>query len=78
MFFKTISASLLVLIVNLIDLFMVSVAILIEGKHGKIYNKCMVKVGILVLYNLRILEESWHSEISMIYQLKILVKQLTS
>ena len=78
MFSKTISASLLVLIVNLIDLFMVSVAILIEGKHGKIYNKCMVKVGSLVLYNLRILEESWHSEISMIYQLKILVKQLTS
>ena len=58
MFFKTISASLLVLIVNLIDLFMVSVAILIEDKHGKIYNKCMVKVGSLMLYNLRILEES--------------------
>ena len=37
---------------NLIDLFMVSVAIF-EGKHGKIYNKCMVKVGILMLYNLR-------------------------
>ena len=37
---------------NLIDLFTVSVAIF-EGKHGKIYNKCMVKVGILMLYNLR-------------------------
>ena len=56
MFFETISASLLVLIVNLIDLFMVSVAILIEGKHGKIYNKCMVKVGSLMLYNLRKVE----------------------
>ena len=78
MFFEAISASLLVLIVNLIDLFTVSVAILVEGKHGKIYNKCMVKVGSLMLYNLRILEESSHSEISMIYQLKILVKQLTS
>ena len=44
---------LLVLIVNLIDLFTVSVAILVEGKHGKIYNKCMVKVGSLMLYNLR-------------------------
>ena len=42
----------LVFIVNLIDLFTVSVAIF-EGKHGKIYNKCMVKVGILMLYNLR-------------------------
>ena len=52
MFFEAISASLLVLIVNLIDLFTVSVAIF-EGKHGKIYNKCMVKVGILMLYNLR-------------------------
>ena len=52
MFFEAISASLLVLIVNLIDLFMVSVAIF-EGKYGKIYNKCMVKVGILMLYNLR-------------------------
>ena len=61
MFCETISASLLVLIVNLIDLFMVSVAILtilVEGKHGKIYHKCMVKVGSLMLYNLRILEES--------------------
>ena len=58
MFFETVSASLLVLIVNLIDLFMVSVAILVEGKHSKIYNKCMVKVGSLMLYNLRILEES--------------------
>ena len=58
MFFETISASLLVLIVNLIDLFMVSVAILVEGKNGKIYNKRMVKVGSLILYNLRILEES--------------------
>ena len=53
MFFEAISASLLVLIVNLIDLFTVSVAILVEGKHGKIYNKCMVKVGSLMLYNLR-------------------------
>ena len=44
---------LLVLIVNLIDLFTVSVAILVEGKHGKIYNKCMEKVGSLMLYNLR-------------------------
>ena len=35
MFFETISASLLVLIVNLIDLFMVSVAILIEGSSPK-------------------------------------------
>ena len=35
MFFKAISASLLVLIVNVIDLFTVSVAILVEGKHGK-------------------------------------------
>ena len=52
-FFEAISASLLVLIVNLIDLFTVSVAILVEGKHGKIYNKCMVKVGSLMLYNLR-------------------------
>ena len=39
MFFEAISARLLVLIVNLIDLFMVSVAILVEGKHSKIYNK---------------------------------------
>ena len=53
MLFEAISASLLVLIVNLIDLFTVSVAILVEGKHGKIYNKCMVKVGSLMLYNLR-------------------------
>ena len=43
----------LLLIVNLIDLFTVSVTILVEGKHGKIYNKCMVKVGSLMLYNLR-------------------------
>ena len=35
MFFEAISASLLVLIVNLIDLFTVSVVILVEGKHGK-------------------------------------------
>ena len=56
MFFEAISASLLVLIVNLIDLFTVSVAIF-EGKHGKIYNKCMVKVGSLMLYNLRIFKE---------------------
>ena len=35
MFFEAISASLLVLIVNLIDLFTVSLAILVEGKHGK-------------------------------------------
>ena len=35
MFFEAISASLLVLIVNLIDLFTVSVAILVEGKHAK-------------------------------------------
>ena len=53
MFFEAISASLLVLIVNLIDLFTVSVATLVEGNHGKIYNKCMVKVGRLMLYNLR-------------------------
>ena len=46
MFFEAISASLLVLI----DLFTVSVAILVEGKHGKIYKKCMVKVGSLMLY----------------------------
>ena len=52
MFFEAFLASLLVLIVNLIDLFMVSVAIF-EGKYGKIYNKCMVKVEILMLYNLR-------------------------
>ena len=43
MFFEAISVSLLVLIVNLIDLYAVSVAILVKGKHGKIYNKCMVK-----------------------------------
>ena len=35
MFFQAISASLLVLIVNLIDLFTVSVAMVVEGKHGK-------------------------------------------
>ena len=35
MFFEAIAASLLVLIVNLKDLFTVSVAILVEGKHGK-------------------------------------------
>ena len=58
MFFEAISASLCVLIVNLRDLFTVSVAILVEGKHGKIYNKCMVKVGSLMLYNLRIFKES--------------------
>ena len=52
MFFKAISASLLVLIINLIDLFTVSVAILVEGKHGKIYSKCMVKVGSLMLYTM--------------------------
>ena len=50
MFLEAISASLLVFIVNLIDLFTVSV---VEGKHSKIYNKCMVKVGSLMLYNLR-------------------------
>ena len=44
---------------------------------ASIYNKCMVKVGSLMLYNLRIFEESSHSEISMIYQLKIPVKQLS-
>ena len=49
MFFEAISASLLVLI----DLFTVSVAILVEGKHGKIYNKCMIKVRSLMRYNLR-------------------------
>ena len=55
MLFEAISASLrlLLLIVNLIDLFTVSVAILVEGKHGKIYNKCTIKVGSLMLYNLR-------------------------
>ena len=58
MLFEAISASLLVLIVNLIDLFTVSVAILVEGKHGKIHNKRMVKVGSLTLYNLRIFKES--------------------
>ena len=52
MFFEAVSSSLLVLIVKLIDLFTVSVAIF-EGKPGKIYNNCMVKVGILMLYNLR-------------------------
>ena len=45
MFLEAISASLLVFIVNLIDLFTISVTILVEGKHSKIYNKCMVKVG---------------------------------
>ena len=35
MFSEAISASLLVLIVNLIDLFTVSVAIVVKGKHGK-------------------------------------------
>ena len=55
MFFEAISASLLVLIVNLIDLFTVSVAILVEGK---LYNKCMTKVRSLMLYSLRIFEES--------------------
>ena len=58
MFFEAISPGLLVLIVNLIDHFTVSVAILVEGKHGKIYNKCMVKVGSLMFYNLRIFKES--------------------
>ena len=58
MFLEAISASLLVLIFNLIDLFTVAVAILVEGKRGKIYNNCMVKVGSLMLYNLRIFEES--------------------
>ena len=53
MFFEAISASLLVLIVNLIDLFTVSVAILVNGKHGKTYNKCMIKVRSLMRYNLR-------------------------
>ena len=55
MFLEAISASLLVLIVNLIDLFTISVAVLVEGK---LYNKCMTKVGSLMLYNLRIFEES--------------------
>ena len=45
MFFEAIAASLLVLIVNLKDLFTVSVAILVEGKHGKIYNKCITMYG---------------------------------
>ena len=58
MFLEAISASLLVLIFNLIDLFTVAVAILVEGKRGKIYNNCMIKVGSLMLYNLRIFEES--------------------
>ena len=57
MFFEAISASLLVLIINLIDLFTVSVTILVEGKHSKIYNKCMVKVWSLTLYNLRNFKE---------------------
>ena len=55
MFLEAISASLLFLIVNLIDLFTISVAILVEGK---LYNKCMTEVGSLMLYNLRIFEES--------------------
>ena len=60
MFFEAISASLLVLIVNLIVLLTVSVAILRLRANivGKLYNKCMVKVGSLMLYNLRIFEES--------------------
>ena len=59
MFFEAISASLLFLIVNLIVLLTVSVAILRlrVNTMGKIYNKCMVKVGSLMLYNLRIFEE---------------------
>ena len=60
MFFEAISASLLFLIVNLIVLLTVSVAILrlrAMNTVGKIYNKCMVKVGSLMLYNLRIFEE---------------------
>ena len=55
MFLEAISATLLVLIVNLKDLFTISVAILVEGK---LCNKCMMKVGSLMLYNLRIFEES--------------------
>ena len=60
MFFEAISASLLVLIVNLIVLLTVSVAILRLRANivGKLYNKCIVKVGSLMLYNLRIFEES--------------------
>ena len=58
MFFEAISASLLFLIVNLIVLLTVSVAILRLRANtvGKIYNKCMVKVGSLMLYNLRKVE----------------------
>ena len=44
MLFEAISAGLLVLIVNLIDLFTVSVAILVEGKHGKIYTLFTINV----------------------------------
>ena len=59
MFFEAISASLLFLIVNLIVLLTVSVAILRLRANtvDKIYNKFMVKVGSLMLYNLRIFEE---------------------
>ena len=59
MFFEAISASLLFLIVNLIGLLTVSVAILRLRANtvSKIYNKCMVKVGSLMFYNLRIFEE---------------------
>ena len=39
MFFKAISASLLVLIVNVIDLFTVSVAILVEANTAKLASR---------------------------------------
>ena len=49
MFFEAISASLLVLIVNLIDLFTVSVAILVDGattaKLGSRYREVFGAIG---------------------------------
>ena len=51
MFFEAISASLLVLIVNLIDLFTVSVAILVEGNHGKNSRLDIVKFSVQYISN---------------------------
>ena len=54
MFFEAISASLLVLIVNLIDLFTVSAPSWLRANTAKFtINVYMVKVGSLMLYNLR-------------------------
>ena len=47
-----------------INLFTVFVAILVDGKHHKIYSKCMGKAGSLMLDNLRKIDIlKFHNEV---------------